>query len=122
MLRMGREDFERAVEEALDLIPEELGQLIDNVVVVVEDEPSEEDLREAGLDPEEETLFGLYQGVALPERGPGSFGGALPDRIVIYRRPLLEHCESRRELLREIRDTVVHEVGHYFGLDEEDLP
>jgi predicted Zn-dependent protease with MMP-like domain len=122
MLRMGREDFERAVEEALDMIPEELGDLIENVVVVVEDEPSEEDLRAAGLDPEEETLFGIYHGVSLPERGPGSFGGALPDRIVIYRLPLLEYCESRRELLREIRDTVVHEVGHYFGLDEEDLP
>lgn len=122
MLRMSREDFERAVEEGLDMIPEELGELIENVVVVVEDEPSEEDLREAGLDPEEETLFGIYQGVSLPERGPGSFGGALPDRIVIYRLPLLEYCESRRELLREIRDTVVHEVGHYFGLDEEDLP
>ena len=122
MLRMGREDFERAVEEALDMIPEELGDLIENVVVVVEDEPSEEDLRAAGLDAEEETLFGIYHGVSLPERGPGSFGGALPDRIVIYRLPLLEYCESRRELLREIRDTVVHEVGHYFGLDEEDLP
>ena len=122
MLRMGREDFERVVEEALDTIPEELGDLIENVVVVVEDEPSEEDLRAAGLDPEEETLFGIYHGVSLPERGPGSFGGALPDRIVIYRLPLLEYCESRRELLREIRDTVVHEVGHYFGLDEEDLP
>ena len=122
MLRMGREDFERAVEEALDLIPEELARLIDNVVVVVEDEPSDEDLEEAGLDPEEDTLFGLYQGTALPERGLGSFGGALPDRIVIYRLPLLDSCASRRELLREIRDTVVHEVGHYFGLDEEDLP
>src|SRR4029453_15495775 len=119
---MGREDFERAVEEALDLIPPELGEQIENVVVVVEDEPSEEDLRDAGLDPEEETLFGIYQGTALPERGLGSFGGGLPDRIVIYRLPLLEYCESRRELLREIRDTVVHEVGHYFGLDEEDLP
>lgn len=122
MLRMGREDFERVVEEALDLIPEELGRLIENVVVVVEDEPSDDDLREAGLDPEEETLFGLYQGTALPERGLGSFGGALPDRIVVYRLPLLDYCASRRELLREIRDTVVHEVGHYFGLDEEDLP
>jgi predicted Zn-dependent protease with MMP-like domain len=119
---MSREQFESAVEEALDGIPEELGALIENVAVVVEEEPTEEDLLEVGLDPDDDTLFGIYQGIALPERGMGSYGGALPDRIVIYRRPLLEHCASRRELLREIRLTVVHEVGHYFGLDEEDLP
>jgi predicted Zn-dependent protease with MMP-like domain len=119
---MSRTQFEKAVEEALDLIPEELAGLIENVAVVVEEEPSDEEILDAGLDPEEETLFGIYQGVALPERGAGSYGSVLPDRIVIYRLPLLEACSSRRELLREIRDTVVHEVGHYFGLDEEDLP
>jgi predicted Zn-dependent protease with MMP-like domain len=122
MLRMGRGDFERVVEEAIDSIPDELGHLIENVAVVVEEEPSDDDIRDAGLDPEEETLFGIYQGIALPERGAGSYGSVLPDRIVIYRQPLLEACSSRRELLREIRDTVVHEIGHYFGLDEEDLP
>lgn len=120
MIRMGREDFERVVAEALDSIPDDLGGLIENVAVVVEDEPSEEDLIDVGLDPEEDTLFGLYQGVALPYRA--EYGGVLPDRIVIYRKPLLEHCSSRRELLREIRDTVIHEVGHYFGFDEEGLP
>jgi predicted Zn-dependent protease with MMP-like domain len=119
---MARPDFERAVAEALDSIPEEIAALIDNVAVVVEEEPTDEEILDTGLDPETDTLFGLYQGVALPERGAGSYGSALPDRIVIYRQPLLEACESRRELVREIRDTVVHEVGHYFGLDEEDLP
>ena len=122
MLRMARDDFERVVEEALAGIPEDLASLIENLAVVVEDEPNDEDIRDAGLDPEEDTLFGIYQGIALPERGGGSYGGALPDRIVIYRLPLLDYCASRRELLREIRATVVHEVGHYFGLDEEDLP
>jgi predicted Zn-dependent protease with MMP-like domain len=122
MLRMARPDFERAVGEAMDGIPEEIAALIENVAVVVEEEPSDEEILDAGLDPETETLFGLYQGVALPERGAGSYGSVLPDRIVIYRLPLLEACRSRRELIREIRDTVVHEVGHYFGLDEEDLP
>ena len=121
MLRMSREDFERVVEEALADIPNHLADYIENVVVVVEDEPSEEDLLELGLDPEYDALFGLYQGVALPERG-ASYGNVLPDRIVIYRLPLLEACGSRRELRREIRDTVVHEVGHYFGFGEEDLP
>lgn len=121
MLRMSREDFERCVAEALDEIPDDLRALIDNVVVVVEDEPQEEDLVALGMDPEEETLFGLYQGVALPERGAG-YGSVLPDRVVVYRLPLLDACASRRELRREIRDTVIHEIGHYFGFDEEDLP
>lgn len=121
-VRMARDDFERLVAEALDGIPEDLGALIENVAIVVEDEPTDEEILDAGLDPETDTLFGLYQGTALPERGGGSFGGGLPDRIVIYRLPLLEECESRRELLREIRATVVHEIGHYFGLDEDQLP
>ena len=110
------------VAEALDSIPEELGGAMENIAVTVEEEPSEEELIAVGLDPEGETLFGLYQGVALPDRDPGVYGGVPPDRIVIYRLPLLEACSSRRELLREIRDTVIHEVGHYFGLGDEDLP
>lgn len=122
MLRMPPEAFEQAVVEALDDIPDDLAELLDNVVVQVEEEPSEEEIRSVGLDPEVDTLFGLYEGVSILERDPGSYGGALPDRIVIYRLPLLEHCRSRRELLREIRDTVIHEVGHYFGFGEEDLP
>ncbi len=121
MLRMNRELFERVVAEALDRLPPETASFLDNVAVVVEDEPSDEEIRDAGLDPESETLFGLYQGVALPERG-GSYGNVLPDRIVVYRLPLLDHCRDRNELIREIQDTVVHEVGHYFGMEEEDLP
>ncbi len=122
MLRMSREELERVVSEALDSIPEDLGEAMENIAVTVEEEPTREELLEVGLDPEDETLFGLYQGVALPDRDPGAYGGVPPDRIVIYRRPLLQACTSRRQLLREIRDTVVHEVGHYFGLGDEDLP
>lgn len=122
MLRMSREEFERVVARALDRLPERIATLIENVAVVVEDEPTNEDILDVGLDPETDTLFGLYQGVSLEERGLGSYGGALPDRIVIYRLPLLEACEDRAELVREIHDTVVHEVGHYFGLGEDDLP
>jgi len=118
---MSREEFERVVAKALDGLPSEVAGLLENVAVVVEEEPSDEDLVEAGLDPETDTLFGIYQGLALPERG-GSYGNVLPDRIVIYRRPLLEECGDRNELIREIQDTVVHEIGHYFGLGEEDLP
>jgi predicted Zn-dependent protease with MMP-like domain len=121
MMRMSRQEFERVVARALDGLPAEAAAFLDNVAVVVEDEPTVEDLVEAGLDPETDTLFGIYQGLALTERG-GSYGNILPDRIVIYRRPLLEECEDRNELIREIQDTVVHEIGHYFGLDEDDLP
>ena len=121
MLRMSREEFEKAVGQALDLVPEELAAYLENIAVVVEDEPSDDELEGLDLDQETETLFGLYQGTALPERGL-SASGELPDRVVIYRLPLLEACRDRAELVREIRDTVVHEIGHYFGLGEEDLP
>ena len=121
MLRMSRDEFEGIVARALDDLPGEVASFLENIAVVVEEEPREEDLLEAGLDPAEDTLFGIYQGVALPDRG-GAYGDVLPDRIVIYRLPLLEACEHRAELVREIRDTVIHEIGHYFGLGEEDLP
>ena len=118
---MSRDEFERVVAAALDGLPGEVAALLENIAVVVEDEPSDDDLASVGLDPETETLFGLYHGLAMPERG-ASYGNVLPDRIVIYRRPLLEACGDRAELVREIRDTVIHEVGHYFGLGDDDLP
>jgi predicted Zn-dependent protease with MMP-like domain len=121
MLRMSTEAFEAVVEKAIADIPDDLLEAIDNVAVVVEDEPSREDLIALDMDPDNDLLFGLYEGVSLGERGAG-YGGVLPDRVVIYRLPLLEACESRRELLYEIRATVIHEIGHYFGFDEEDLP
>jgi predicted Zn-dependent protease with MMP-like domain len=119
---MSFEDFEGVVRQALDTLPADLQAAIENVAVTIEDEPSADDLLSVGLDPGRDTLLGLYQGVPLPERGPSSYGLELPDRIVVYRLPLLEVCTSRRELLREIRDTVIHELGHYFGLPEEELP
>ena len=117
---LSRRSFEELVSEALDGLPEEFAEAVENVSVVVEEEPSEEDLRAVGLDPGQDTLFGLYQGVALPERGLEYSG--LPDRIVIYRRPILEFCRTRKEAVEEIRVTVLHELGHYFGLGEEDVP
>lgn len=125
-IRVPIDRFEELVAEALDGLPEEFAEMLDNVAVVVQDEPTEDDLREVGIDPadaddpEAGELFGLYQGVPLEARD--SFYSALPDRVVIYRGPILRYCTSRREVLREIRDTVVHELGHHFGLDEDDMP
>ncbi|MCP4201569.1 MAG: metallopeptidase family protein [bacterium] len=119
---MSVRDFEQAVRQALERIPSDLQEAIENVAVTVENEPSVDDLLSVGLDPDTDTLLGLYQGVPLLERGPSTYGLDLPDRIVVYRRPLLELCADREELLTEIRDTVVHELGHYFGLPEEELP
>jgi predicted Zn-dependent protease with MMP-like domain len=122
-MRVSRDEFETLVEKAVAGLPEEFRRLLDNVAVMVEEEPSAEDLEVVGIDPDDpdrDELFGLYQGVPLPERD--SSYSALPDRIVIYRGPILRCCESRREVLREVRDTVLHELGHYYGLEEDELP
>lgn len=122
-MRVSREEFEALVEEAVEQLPDEFKVALDNVAVMVEEEPSEEDLEEVGIDPgdpDADELFGLYQGVPLEARD--SFYSALPDRVVIFRGPILRYCTSRREVVREIRDTVVHELGHHFGLDEDDMP
>lgn len=120
-MRYTREQFEELVAEALDTLPAEFAELLDNVAVVVEEVPTDEDLAEVGMAPEErDELFGLYQGVSMVERD--TFYSALPDRIVIYRRPILLACSSRREVIREVRDTVIHELGHYFGMEEDQMP
>ncbi|WP_460793181.1 metallopeptidase family protein [Nocardioides pacificus] len=102
--------FDALVDAALDDIPDELATLIRNVVVLVEEHAP----------PDDPDLLGLYDGVALTERD-GSYGMTLPDRIFIFRRPLLEMCESEAELVEEVRITVVHEVAHHFGIDDERL-
>ena len=116
---LSRSVFERLVGEALDGLPPRFAALLENVAVVVEEEPAPALLDEMGMD-EDEELMGLYLGVPLPERG--SQYQALPDRIAIYRGPVLRLCGSRREVVREVRDTVIHELGHYFGLEDEEMP
>ena len=116
-----RKAFEGLVAEALDGLPEEFRKRLDNIAVVVEEEPTPEELSALGMEPEEE-LFGAYWGQALPDRTPTDYWGGLPDRIVIYRSPILRACRNRAEIIQEVRDTVLHEVGHYFGLDEDELP
>ena len=100
--------FEGHVRKALDSLPAEFAAALRNIAVVVDDENAD--------DPD---LFGLYEGVPLPERGDEA--GALPDTITIYRRPLEDEFPNPQELQHEIRITVLHEIGHYFGLDEERL-
>lgn len=107
---MTREDFEKAVDDALDSIPDELLEMVDNCVILVEDEPE-------GDDPD---LLGLYDGVALTDRGD-LWGGDLPDRIFIYRNPTLRMCEDADHVREEVAVTVVHEIAHHFGIDDTRL-
>ena len=101
--------FEDVVRAALDSLPPELARALENVAVVVEDE-----------NPEDPDVFGLYHGIPLPERG-SSYAGALPDKISIYRLPLEDEFDDPAELEEEIRITVLHELAHYFGIDEDRL-
>ena len=122
MYRMSRAAFERVVESALGELPVEFAIGLENVAVVLEEEPDPDALAEMGLavDEDGDELFGLYLGVPLTERGAAYSG--LPDRVTIYRGPILRTCESRREVVSEIKKTVIHEIGHHFGLDEDDMP
>ena len=104
--------------EAVESLPEQFLSRLDNVDVVVADEPTREQRRENGLRPGE-TLFGLYQGVSLPHRA--GYGEVLPDKITIFQRPMERACSSREELVEQVRLTVVHEVAHHFGITDEQL-
>ena len=116
---MTRDRFRQLVEEALREIPRRFRREMKNVAVVIEDEPSPELLEEMEVEPGD-TLFGLYQGTPLPERG-WAFGNALPDRISIYQGPIEEACEDDEEVRNCVAETVIHEFGHYFGMDEEEI-
>src|SRR5258708_33382037 len=97
------EEFEALVEHALDGLPEEFAELLENVAVVGEEEPDPEDLEALEIEPDEE-LFGLYQGGPLADRG-SFYQAAMPDRVIIYRRPLLRYCDNRPQVARELRGT-----------------
>jgi len=112
--------FEEAVSDALDHLPLAFAEMMDNVVIQVREVPDRETLLDLELDPHEHTLYGLYTGVPLDERG-GWYGGVLPDVILLYRRPLLDSCRTRGELVRQIQLTLLHEIGHHFGLSDADM-
>jgi predicted Zn-dependent protease with MMP-like domain len=114
-----RQDFEKLVAEALDELPGEFRRLLWNIVVIVETEPSRALLEDMGLWPDG-TLLGLYEGLPLPERG-ASYGNVLPDRVTIFQRPIEAMCRTPREIKDAVQETVLHELGHYFGLDDTQL-
>jgi predicted Zn-dependent protease with MMP-like domain len=114
-----RRQFEAFVDEAFRSIPAGFRARLKNVAIVVEPDPEPDLLEEMGIEPPD-TLFGLYQGTPLPERG-WAFGNQLPDRIVIYQNPIEEVCESEDDLYTTIAETLIHEAGHYFGLSEEEI-
>jgi predicted Zn-dependent protease with MMP-like domain len=106
---MSRTRFEELVGDALDLIPPDFAKAMDNVVVLVEE-----------FNPEVPSILGLYHGIALTER-TSSYGGVLPDRISIYRQPILAICDTEEDVVEEVAITVVHEIAHHFGIDDAKL-
>jgi predicted Zn-dependent protease with MMP-like domain len=109
---MSQAEFEEAVADALDAVPAELMDMLDNVVVLVEEEPPEG---------EPDDLLGLYDGTPLTERDSWWAAGSLPDRILLFRGPTLRMCVDREEVVREVSVTVVHEIAHHFGIDDARL-
>ena len=116
MIRLSQRDFADLVQQAYRQLPANVRQTLDNVDISVEERPNPEDFDALS---EEATLFGLYTGVPLTERA--GYEPALPDRIIVFRRPILESCATTEEVVQEIRITLWHEVGHFLGLDEDDL-
>ena len=116
VVEVDEREFEQLVADALDSIPEALGRRMQNVAVTVADWPTAEQ-----LDGRRGTLLGLYQGVDLTRRSPLSYGGAMPDRITIFRGPITRMARDRADLIRIVTTTVIHEVAHHFGISDPRL-
>jgi predicted Zn-dependent protease with MMP-like domain len=114
------QEIRKEVIRVLDGLPKHFRAALRNLEIVVENRPSAELLRAEGLDPRHDTLYGLYQGVPLPERSEFDLP-MLPDKITIFSEPLLEDFPDAEELRAEIRLTVLHEIAHYFGMDEDEI-
>ena len=115
------EEFDRWIQEALAELPPRFAALAEEVSIVVEEEPSSDVLQDLGLESEDD-LLGLYQGVPIDQASFFQPAGELPARIAIYRGPILRLCRTKAEVIHEVRDTVVHELGHHVGLDDEEMP
>ncbi|HSJ43657.1 MAG TPA: metallopeptidase family protein [Euzebyales bacterium] len=111
MIAMSPEEFERAVADGLDAVPDELAAAMSNVAIVIDDESP----------PDEPELFGLYIGVPLTERDEWWAAGSLPDRITIFRGPIMRHCDTADDVRHQVTVTVVHEIAHHFGIDDDRL-
>ena len=118
--RVSREDFERLAEEALETLPEEYRKYFTNITITVEDYPSKED---AGrVNTKKELLLGLFSGVPHPrKKGFFDIPYPLPDRIILFQKNIESICSTENELIEQIQKTLIHEIGHYFGLSERDL-
>jgi predicted Zn-dependent protease with MMP-like domain len=118
--RLSRAEFEKLVEKAIAELPEEFKSRIDNVVIAVEDEPTDEDY-ELTDTPDDEELFGIYRGPMRTEMTWDMLPG-LPPQVAVFRGPILRNTSNSREAVKEIKDTIVHELGHYFGLEDDEMP
>lgn len=116
---MTRPQFEALVDRALRRLPRRFRERLANIAVVVEDWPDDETLAEMGIEPPE-TLYGLYRGVDLTQRD-STYANVLPDVVTIYQGPIEEDTADEEEMAQLVRETVMHEIGHYFGLDDEAL-
>ena len=119
-MHLSRTEFEELVEEAIADLPDQFSELLDNVIVVVEEEPTAEDLEVLGDDSEDDELLGIYRGVSRTRRTYDMLP-MLPDQIAVFRGPILRIAPNRRTAIREIRETVIHELGHYFGLHDDEM-
>lgn len=113
-MKAGKNRFKELVAQAFDELPEEFRRRMENVDIVVEDVPPPDYNRPGTM------VLGLYQGVPLKHRG-GWYGNVLPDKISIYRRPIESTCRNEEDLVKQIKDVVLHEIGHHFGMSEKDL-
>ncbi len=117
---MGPEAFERLVADVIADLPPDFAERLENVNVVVEQRPTRRDLEELGARPGT-VLFGRYRGVPLTERGSGPWSFQMPDEIVIFHRPIEQHARTRRQVVEQVRKTVLHEIAHHFGISDERL-
>jgi predicted Zn-dependent protease with MMP-like domain len=116
---MTRSEFRELVDEALETIPRRFRDAMQNIAIVVDDEPTPEQLESVEIEPPD-TLLGLYEGIPLPER-QWAHGNTLPDKITLFQRPIEESSADEDDLVVCIGETLIHEVGHYFGLSEEEI-
>jgi predicted Zn-dependent protease with MMP-like domain len=118
--RLSRAEFEKLVEKAIEELPEPFQSRLENVVIAVEDEPTDEDYELTGT-PDDEDLFGIFRGPMRTEMSWDMLP-SLPPQAVVFRGPILRNTRSNREAVKEIKDTLVHELGHYFGLEDDEMP